>query len=126
MCFETQQRPLLERELVGVLREYFDLEAQLAAELGFVGKVDVEVRVVDRCSKLSPLVIVAGREVARQLLEFVVALLRGDEVNIETDLAADAYECCPPADQDRGFKVVTEPVNERTDDSVVVLSLIHI
>ena len=45
--FESQQGPLLERQLVGILREHLDFEAQLAAERGFVGQVDVEAHVVD-------------------------------------------------------------------------------
>ena len=75
---------------------------------------------IDRRAQLPALVIVAGGEVRHQLLELVATLLRGDEVDIETDLAADANEGCPAADEDRRLEVVTQPVNESMDDPLRV------
>ena len=41
---------------------------------------------------------------------------------VTATLSADANERCPYADEDRRFEVVTEPVEECADDSIVVFA----
>ncbi|MBG6056045.1 hypothetical protein IWX81_002477 [Salinibacterium sp. CAN_S4] len=57
MDVDAQERPLLKRKLVGLHRENFDFDAQLAAKFRLERQVDVEVHVVDSCAKLSPLMV---------------------------------------------------------------------
>ena len=67
--------------------------------------------IVDRRPKFPPLMVVAGGQVRHQLLEFVATLLRGDEIDIGANLAANTNEGRPAADENRRLEVVTEPVN---------------
>ena len=46
--------------------------------------------------------------------------MRGDQVDVETDLAADANEGGPSADEDRRLEVMTELVNQGADDTALV------
>ncbi len=114
--FKPQEGPAFEREL----GEHFDLQAQLAAKLGLERQVDIQVHIVDGRPQLPTLVVVAGGEVGHEQLEFVAALLRSDEVDVKTDLPTDTNERRPPADEDGRLEVVTEPVDESPDESVLV------
>lgn len=102
---------LLERDLVRLLHENPHPEAEFAAELRFVGKVDVEVHVIDRRPQRADLVVVTGGEVGHQLLELVAAFVRSNQVDVEADLPTNANEGRLPANEDRRLEAVTESVD---------------